>query len=105
MFLIVTRLLMMERLIDKYDVTSEFVNALPRDIKLLSLAEQAEKAAGAKYDDGLDLSLWDFNFHIAHVAQPTAITDIDNLFASQLTEFQNHIPHLWGSLCAVAVVL
>ena len=90
MFLIVTRLLMMERLIDKYDVTSEFVNTLPRDIKLLSLAEQAEKAAGAVDDDSLDGPLRHADLQIPHAPQTAAVAEVDDLLAPQFTIFHLH---------------
>ena len=91
-------------LVDQYDIISELLDAVPWDIVVLSSAEQAEEAAGAEYDDGFHRALRQTDLQIAHIAQLTAVAEIDDLLASQLAKSHKHISHLRASICNLQAV-
>jgi len=93
-----------EGFIHQNDVVSEPLDAVPRDIIVLSPAEQSEKSAGAKDDDGLHCPLGETQLNIPHIPQAAAVTEIDDLLAPQLAEFYKHISHLATIVCAAPLV-
>ena len=56
----------LEGLVDDHDVAAELLHALPRDVVILSPAEQAKEPTRPEHDDGLDLPLWVFDLQIPH---------------------------------------
>ena len=80
----------LEGLVDEDDIVPEPLHAVPRDAEILPPAEQAEEAAGAEHDEGLDLSLRDLQLQIPHEAQPPPVADIDDLLAPQVRKSFHH---------------
>ena len=95
----------LEGLVDQHDIVPELLHTVPRDVVILSPAEQSEKPAGTKYDDGLHRSLRKAYLQIPHVAKATAVAKIDDLLTPQLAKSHKHISHLKGTICAGRAVL
>ena len=87
------RLALLEGLVDEDDVVAELLNAVPRDIKILSAAEQPEEPARPKDDDALHCALRHLYVQIAHTAKAAAVTEIDDLLAPQHGKFTQHRAH------------
>ena len=87
------RLALLEGLVDEDDVVAELLNAVPRDIKILSAAEQPEEPARPKDDDALHRALRHLYVQIAHTAKAAAVTEIDDLLAPQHGKFTQHRAH------------
>ena len=69
------------RLVDEDDVVPDALDAVPGDVVLLPLPEEAEKAIRPVYDDRHHLALRDADVHIRLVAQAAAVANIDDLLA------------------------
>ena len=80
----------LEGLVDDHDVAAELLHALPRDVVILSPAEQAKEPTRPEHDDGLDLPLGVFDLQIPHIAQAAAVTDVDDLLAPQTRKSLQH---------------
>ena len=87
------RLALLEGLVDEDDVVAELLDAVPRDIKILSAAEQPEEPARPKDDDAFHRALRHLYVQIAHTAKAAAVTEIDDLLAPQHGKFTQHRAH------------
>ena len=89
-FALLTALGTVEGLVDEDNIAAKALDTLPRDVEVLSPAEEAEEAAGAENHDALDAALRDADLHIPHIAQPAAVADIDDLLAPHQCKAIDH---------------
>ena len=80
---------MLGGLVDEDDVIPDPLDAVPRDVVLLSPAEQPEKTGGTVDDQGCRLAVRHPEVHVPHKAQPPAVRNVDDLFPPQFP-----YPHL-----------
>lgn len=84
------RLLVRKRLVDEDDVIPDLLDALPWDIVFLAASEKAEKAKRPGHDQRAQLSLRQAALHIADIAEPAAVVNIDDLLAAEVGKAAVH---------------
>ena len=71
--------------VNQNEIVSDLLDAVPRDV-IFFAPQQAEKAALAIGDDCADPPLRQHQVHILSVTDALAVTNIDNLLASQVRD-------------------
>ena len=76
--------------VHQHDVRADFLDAGPGNPEILLPSNHPKQAAGAGDHNGADLSFGEFHHHVGDKAQPSPVTDTDDLLALQLRKRHAH---------------
>jgi len=93
-FALQSRIPPLKGFVDENNVVPDPLDTLPRNVVFLSPAEQAKEAVRSEYNNGAHLSLRQFNFHIPHIAQPTAVADVNDFLSPYIPDSASHSARL-----------
>ena len=78
------------RAVDQNAVLPDHLYVAPVDNAVVLPSQQSEEPRSAVNDNGYQLGVAGVHFHIADIAQPHTVLDIDNLFVSQIHDTTIH---------------